>query len=272
VLPGNLVDMSRKINTYEESSSNNVIYLNEAKMARNRAAQKQSNNNFDKRNQEQREYLNLIRISPKTINQSKAFKAFEKEHNLVLHGLPGTGKTFISMYLALQAVQNGLYDKVVVIRSTVSARDMGFLPGNQKDKVAVYESPYQIICSKLYEREGAYEQLKKNKKIEFESTAFLRGLTLDDCVLIIDEFQNMSFQELHTIITRVDDNCRIILAGDEFQTDYMKSVPSGFNDFLKILKKLPSMFNIEFGIEDVVRSGFLKEYLTAYSEVKANQG
>ena len=144
-------------------------------------------------------------ISPMTDNQSVAFNAWENGANLMLHGIAGTGKTFLGLYFSLKEVmaKNTHYKKVFIVRSVVPTRDIGFLPGSQKDKMKVYEAPYYDIASKLFERGDAYEILKQRNNVEFISTSFLRGSTFYDCIIVVDEIQNMSDQELHTVITRV---------------------------------------------------------------------
>lgn len=206
--------------------------------------------------------LHVPNINPKNVNQSRAMNAFYDEQNLVLHGMAGTGKTFLSLYLTLSDVLSGAVqeEKVYVIRSCVPSRDIGFLPGSAKDKAKEYEAPYYEICSELFGRGDAYDILKQKKKLEFLSSSFLRGKTFRDCFVVVDEFQNMTAQELNTIITRVGKNCRIIFSGDIRQNDIVKG-KSGIRDFLRILQELPEFSAVEFGVEDVVRSGMVKSYL-----------
>jgi len=207
--------------------------------------------------------LTLKPIAAITDTQQRVFNSFNTGQNMFLHGVAGTGKTFLSMYLALNQVLNQhTYQSVTIIRSTVSSRDMGFLPGNQKEKQRVYEQPYQQICNELFGRGDAYECLKNRKAVDFISTSFIRGTTLRDTIVIVDECQNMTDNELHTIITRVGDNCRIIFAGDFNQTD-LKIHESGILKFMKIINTMRSMELIEFQVEDIVRSGLVKEYIIA---------
>jgi phosphate starvation-inducible protein PhoH len=215
------------------------------------------NNNFKN--------LSLKQIKPLTETQIDAFEAYEEGLNLILHGFAGTGKTFLALYFALKTIlDNQSYNKIVIIRSTVSSRNQGFLPGNQKQKEAVYEKPYPPICSDLFGRDDAYEILKRNHKIEFESTSFLRGITYENSVVIVDEFQNMSDIELHTIMTRIGENCRIIFSGDIRQDDLTSerfNEKSGIADFLKIIKHLKEFEFIEFFEDDIVRSELIKSYI-----------
>jgi phosphate starvation-inducible protein PhoH len=202
----------------------------------------------------------LKEINPLTENQRAAF---ESTKNLVLHGSAGTGKKFISMYLAFKDIRDGIYDKVILIRSAVPTREMGFLPGREDEKARVYEEPYYNIVSDLFGRGDGYEYLKEKDIISFMTTSFIRGLTMDDAVVIIDECQNMSFHELDSIITRIGNNCRVVFCGDFLQSDLREKEKNGVREFLHILNKMNQFDCIEFGINDIVRSKFVKDYLIA---------
>ena len=209
--------------------------------------------------------LKLKKISPKTQNQKNTFISFDSGKNLLLHGVAGSGKSFVSLYLCLKTLfDNSDQNKIYIIRSMVPSRDIGFLPGNVKEKMKVYEAPYVSIFTELFNRGDAYDLLKNKGVVEFVSTSFIRGTTFDNCFVIVDECQNMSSMELHSVITRVGENCKIIFCGDYKQDDLSsdrKKEYSGILDFMKILKKMPSFEFIEFNIEDIVRSGLVKEYL-----------
>lgn len=201
--------------------------------------------------------LSLFDIEPLTQNQ---ILAFESENHLVLHGVAGTGKTFISCYLAFDDMIKGLYDRLIIIRSAVPTRDMGFLPGSEKEKSAVYEEPYKNIAIELFDRGDAYEILKTKGLVHFMTTSFIRGVTLKDSVILIDECQNMTFHELDSIITRVGRNCRIIFSGDFKQTDIKNT---GVRPFVRILETMGSFDLVDFEVKDIVRSDFVKEYIIA---------
>jgi phosphate starvation-inducible PhoH-like protein len=208
--------------------------------------------------------LELHNIVPLTDNQRKTFIEYSKNKNLVLHGMAGTGKTFCALYLTLKDVLDPKSDqrKVYIIRSAVPTRDLGFLPGGLKDKIKQYESPYRSICSHIFNRGDAYDVLKGKDLVEFMSTSFVRGDTYDNCTLIIDEMQNLNFHELDSVITRAGDNTRIIFSGDFKQSDLTNSQDrKGLQDFLKIISRMSSFSRVEFGIQDVVRSSLVKEYL-----------
>ena len=212
----------------------------------------------------------LKTIEPLTTNQEKVFKSYAKGKHLVLHGAAGTGKTCISLYLALQQVldEGNPYEKVYMVRSLVPTREIGFLPGDHEDKSNLYQIPYKNMVRYMFEMptdndfEMLYDNLKTQETISFWSTSFIRGTTFDNAVIIVDEFSNLNFHELDSIITRVGTNCRIIFSGDVAQTDLIKqNERTGILDFMQILQALDSFDIVEFGLDDIVRSGLVKEYL-----------
>ena len=205
--------------------------------------------------------LELREIDPLTRNQ---LTAFESTKNLVLHGLAGTGKTFISSYLAYDDMAKGVYQSLVIIRSAVPTRDIGFLPGTEKEKASVYEEPYKDIANDLFSRGDAYEILKNKGLVHFMTTSFIRGITLRDAIIMIDECQNMSLHELDSIITRIGENCRVIFCGDFRQADLKAN---GLQDFIRVLKRMERFTFIEFEVEDIVRSDFVKQYIIAKNEL-----
>lgn len=200
--------------------------------------------------------LKLVDISPKTENQRRVF---ESTKNQLLHGCAGTGKTFISLYLALRELAYGSAENIVIIRSAVPTRKIGYLPGNEAEKAKVYEQPYIGIFQELFDRGDAYELLKKLGVIKFITTSHIRGVTFRDSMILVDECQNMSFHELDSIITRFGDNCQIIFCGDTFQADLKEE---GVIPFMEILKRMPQFDFTEFTLDDIVRSKLVKDYLT----------
>jgi phosphate starvation-inducible protein PhoH and related proteins len=200
----------------------------------------------------------LKEIEPLTKSQVAVFDSYK---HLMLHGCAGTGKTFISLYLALDDLQKEEYSRIVLVRSAVPTREMGFLPGTEDEKSKVYEAPYVSIMQELFSRgDNPYGQLKQKGVINFLTTSYIRGTTFNDSVIIVDECQNMTFHELDSIITRVGKNCRIIFCGDFFQSDLKSS--SGLKDFMMIIKSMNEFDFIGFGIPDIVRSDFVRSYLT----------
>lgn len=218
--------------------------------------------------QQEQDTFQLKTVSPLTLNQSRIFSCWEKKHShLVLHGHPGTGKTYVGMYLALRELfSNNLYQKIVVFRSVVPSRDIGFLPGSEKEKARIYETPYKEICDELYQTKGSYDFLKTRGLIEFTTSSFLRGLTFSNSIVIVDEFQNMSWNEIFAILTRIGIGSRVILCGDVRQTDLRKHEHGAAKHIINITKKMKSFEFIELGENDIVRSDFVKELIINYLE------
>jgi len=229
-----------------------------------RRAARQNNENIEEVEHKEKFNLKLKQINPLTDNQRNAFAAYEDGQHLLLAGTAGTGKSFLGIYLALNdIIHNETEQKLVIVRSVVPTRDVGFLPGSAKDKAAVYEAPYAAIFSELFSRGDAYEYCAKKDIVTFMTTSFIRGITINNAIIVIDEMQNMMPGELHSIFTRVGKNCRVIFAGDIKQNDLTtkKYEQSGFRDFFRILNEMRSFTTIEFTSADVVRSGLVKEYI-----------
>jgi phosphate starvation-inducible protein PhoH len=210
-------------------------------------------------------------INPLTENQKLTFEAYEAGKNLMLHGIAGTGKSFISTYLALKQILAGdeKYKKLVIVRSVVPTRDMGFLPGNNKEKTKVYEAPYYAIFSELFGRGDSYEYLKSRGFVEFISTSFIRGVTLNDCIIVVDEIANMTIHELDSVITRVGKNCKIIFCGDFRQSDFTREHErNGLHDFMRIIQRMRSFEFIDFNEQDIVRSSLVKDYIITKDKLK----
>ena len=214
----------------------------------------------------------LIDIDPLTDNQKRLFDSYSDDKHIVAYGCAGTGKTFITLYNALADVlsENTPYEKIYLVRSLVSTREIGFLPGTYEDKSDIYQIPYKNMVKYMFQMpsdadfEMLYGNLKAQETIKFWSTSFLRGTTLDNAIVIVDEFQNLNFHELDSIITRVGENTKICFCGDATQSDLQKTNErNGIIDFMRILRSMPSFDVIEFGIDDIVRSGLVKEYLVA---------
>ena len=214
-------------------------------------------------------------VQPLTPNQEKLFQSYDNNQNLVAYGCAGTGKTFVTLYKALLDVldEKTPYEKIYIVRSLVATREIGFLPGDHEDKSSLYQIPYKNMVKYMFEMpteadfEMLYGNLKTQGTISFWSTSFLRGTTLDKAIVIVDEFQNLNFHELDSIMTRVGQNSKIMCCGDATQTDLIKTNDrNGVIDFMNILRIMSSIDIIEFSIEDIVRSGLVKEYLLAKME------
>ena len=218
----------------------------------------------------------IKKIEPLTENQEKFFESYAEDKNLVAYGVAGTGKTFITLYNALMDVLDTKtpYEKIYIVRSLVPTREIGFLPGDHEDKSDIYQIPYKNMVKYMFEMpddnsfEMLYANLKAQGTISFWSTSFIRGTTFDNAILIIDEFQNLNFHELDSIITRVGENSKIHFCGDATQTDLVKTHErNGIVDFMRIINQMPSFDTIEFQPEDICRSGLVKEYIVAKHEL-----
>ena len=218
----------------------------------------------------------LVNIEPLTENQRKLFEAYEEGKHLVAYGAAGTGKTFITLYNALRDVfdETTPYEQIYVVRSLVATREIGFLPGDHDDKSALYQIPYKNMVKYMFQMpsdadfEMLYGNLKAQETISFWSTSFIRGTTLDNCIIIVDELENLNFHELDSIITRVGENTKILFCGDASQSDLIRqNEKNGVVDFMKILRQMPSFDIIEFEVADVIRSGLIKEYIITKMEL-----
>ena len=215
----------------------------------------------------------MVDIKPLTDSQKKVFDAYKKGKNIFAYGAAGTGKTFVALYLALKEVLDQMTpcENVYVVRSLVSTREIGFLPGDHEDKSFLYQIPYKHMVKYMFEMtsdsefEMLYGALKAQETIKFWSTSFIRGTTLDNASILVDEMQNLNFHELDSIITRVGENSKIIFCGDASQTDLTKTYEkNGILDFMKIIRAMDEDFeSIEFGLDDIVRSGLVRKYLFA---------
>lgn len=206
----------------------------------------------------------LRTIEPVTESQKEAYNAWREGDNLTMVGTAGTGKTFLALYLALEEVMDKStpFDSVRIIRSAVPTREVGFLPGTVEEKLDAFTGPYRAACSDLFEDERSYEKLVHNKIIQFESTSYIRGVTFDNTIVLVDEMQNLNFHELDSVITRVGHCSKIIFCGDYKQSDFkQQSDKKGINTFLDILEQLKHFTVVEFTWEDIVRSGLVRDYI-----------
>lgn len=213
--------------------------------------------------------MKLLDLEPLNDSQARVFDSFEDGKNLVLSGSAGTGKTLISMFLGLEAVQERLFSRLVVVRSAVASRDIGFMPGNLAEKVSLYEAPYHAICSELYGRGDAYSVLKQEGIVEFLTTSYVRGITLRDSVVVLDEVQNLKTSEIDSIMTRVGESSRVVVIGDCRQTDLVRPEERrGIHDFISIAREMSCFDVVDFSHKDIVRSEFVREYLITRDRLK----
>jgi predicted ribonuclease YlaK len=206
----------------------------------------------------------LPHIHPKNNNQRIALEEFMSGQNVNLFGSAGTGKTFLAIWLGLHEVlrKDTDIDTLIIVRSAVPVRDIGFLPGSAEEKTEIYELPYKAICDELFEYSNSYDTLKDSEKVKFVTTSYVRGLTFNNAVVVVDECQSLNAHELDSIITRLGSNSRIIMCGDGDQTDLVKAKDrDGFKQFVKILADLPMFHTVAFTEDDIVRSKLVREYI-----------
>lgn len=215
-------------------------------------------------------YKDLKHIQPKNFNQRQFFELYDQQSTaILLHGVAGTGKTYIALYKALEEALDPEtdYERVIIVRSAVPSRDIGHLPGDEKEKTEVYQLPYVEICDDLFNHIQPFQRLQEQKTVNFMITSFVRGITLDNSIVIVDECQNMTDMELNSIMTRIGRNSKIIFCGDFRQTDlYKKNDMSGLQKFIAIAELMPSFKTVEFSVHDIVRSKLVKEYILARLE------
>ena len=207
---------------------------------------------------------NMAEFEPITENQALACEAWEEGDNLVLSGSAGTGKTFLAISLGLEEVldKETEYDKLTVIRSIVPTRDIGFLPGNEDEKKQAYAAPYLWILTELFQDNQAWTKLQAANSVSFESTSFIRGITLNDTIIVVDEMQNLTFHELDSVITRIGNNCKIIFCGDFHQSDFrFEDEKNGLPPFLNLLEQMKDFTTVNFDWKDIVRSGIVRDYI-----------
>jgi phosphate starvation-inducible protein PhoH len=209
----------------------------------------------------------LKTFDPLTENQKKFYDAYKRQDYFIsLHGVAGTGKTFIALYKAIEEVldKSNPFHKIIIVRSAVQSRDIGHLPGDIEGKLQIYQQPYMQICHTLFGRKDAYQRLEEQGHIEFISTSFIRGMSFDDAIIIVDEMQNMNFEEIDTVMTRVGYRSKIIWCGDYRQTDLKKKDDkSGLFKFFDIAQLMSAFTRIEFTVNDIVRSSLVKDYILA---------
>jgi phosphate starvation-inducible PhoH-like protein len=220
----------------------------------------------------------LKHIQPKNYSQQRVFDNYKDDVSQILTGSAGTGKTMISMFLAIHEILGGEtpFKRLVVIRSTAEVRSLGFLPGTIEDKTEPFEAPYKSLCDDIFKRPGQYDKLKEIGAIEFISTSFVRGITLSNCIVMIDESQNLNWQEISSCITRAGNHCKFMVCGDTKQSDllYKKTDVSGLDKFIQVAMMIPSFRGVAFTPEDIVRSGLCKEFIIAeerYEETRSRR-
>ncbi len=214
----------------------------------------------------------LIKREPMTEAQAEVFTAWKEKQNIAMTGSAGTGKTFIALYLALETVldKDNLYDQVVVVRSAVPTRDIGFLPGTQEEKEEPYKAIYKSIIGDLFDDKDAFNKMVTFKHLDFINTSYIRGLTLNNSIIVIDEAQNCNYHELCSVITRMGENCKILVCGDYAQSDFTKQTEQkGILNFITILEHMKDFEVVEFEWKDIVRSGMVRDFLMTKEMVES---
>ena len=243
-------------------------------MARKQTANTETENIITHKNGNNTNHHLKIRIDdlktfdPLTDHQKQFFDAYKRgDYFIALHGVAGTGKTFIALYKALEEVldKSNPFNKIIIVRSAVQSREIGHLPGDASEKMEIYEQPYRQICETLFGRRDAYQRLDEQGHISFISTSFIRGMSFDDAIIIVDECQNMNWSEISTVMTRVGYRSKIIWCGDYRQNDLNKksSDVSGIKQFLEVAKTMNSFTHIEFTVSDIVRSSLVRDWIIA---------
>jgi len=220
---------------------------------------------------------NLKTFQPLTENQKLFFDAYKRgDYFVALHGVAGTGKTFCALYKAIEEVldKSNPFNKIIVVRSAVQSREIGHLPGDVNEKMEIYEQPYRQICQTLFDRKDAWDRLEEQGYISFISTSFIRGMSFDDAIIIVDEMQNLTYEEIDTVMTRVGYRSKIIWCGDYRQTDLnkRKNDVTGILKFFDIAQHMSAFTRIEFTVDDIVRSSLVKDYILAKLKYEDYEG
>ena len=212
----------------------------------------------------------LVEMKGVTKNQIEVFKQYKSGKNLFLYGPAGTGKTFVILYNAIQEVLDPKinYNCIYIVRSLMPTRELRFYPSDEQDKSSLYQVPYDNMLRFMFKLPAEdqfgilYEELKRQDNVAFLSTSFLRGITLDNAIILVDECQNLNFHELDTIMTRVGQDSKIMFSGDFDQTDLREDKEkAGLGQFLKIINEMKEFYSCEFDIGDIVRSGLVRSYI-----------
>lgn len=212
----------------------------------------------------------LKSIKPLTEPQRQMIESYFMGNHILAEGSAGSGKSYIALWLALNTIlsTDTPQDRIIILRSAVASRNVGFLPGTIEEKMEPFELPYKDIVADLTGRYTCYDEMKKAGRITFMPTSYLRGMTWDNAIVILDELQSCNLHELNSVITRCGKNTRFIAIGDNIQNDliYNKYDQSGLPTFMRIVERMEEFDIIKFTRNDVVRSGLVRAWIAAYED------
>lgn len=205
-------------------------------------------------------------ITARTENQQLLVKAFEENDLVFATGPAGSGKTFVAIALAVKALKNKEVRKIILSRPAVEAGEkLGFLPGEMKDKLDPYLQPLYDALQDMIPAVKLKEYMENNV-IQIAPLAFMRGRTLNDAVIILDEAQNTTTHQIKMFLTRLGMNAKMIVTGDMTQIDLPASATSGLKEAMGILKNVPGIGRVEFNKKDIVRHKLVQRIVEAYDK------
>ena len=205
-------------------------------------------------------------ISPRTPNQQKLVDSFNNNDLTFALGPAGTGKTYIAIALAVRALKNREVRKIILSRPAVEAGEkLGFLPGDMKDKIDPYLQPLYDALEDMIPAMKLKEYME-TKVIQIAPLAFMRGRTLNDAIIVLDEAQNTTTHQIKMFLTRLGMNAKMIITGDVTQIDLPQKTQSGLVQALRILNGVPGVGMVEFGKKDIVRHHLVQRIVEAYEK------
>ena len=209
-------------------------------------------------------------ITPRSENQRRLVDEYKKNDMLFAIGPAGSGKTYISIALAVRALKNKEVRKIILSRPAVEAGEqLGLLPGEMQEKIDPYLQPLYDSLQDMIPAQKLQEYME-NQTIQIAPLAFMRGRTLNDAVVILDEAQNTTTQQIKMFLTRMGHNTKMIITGDSTQIDLPRSTRSGLLDALEILKNVSGIGFVEMTDKDIVRHKLVTKIVNAYNEYEEN--
>ena len=210
-------------------------------------------------------------IAARTPNQQKLADSFRHNDLTFALGPAGTGKTYVAIALAVKALKNREVKKIILSRPAVEAGEkLGFLPGDMKDKIDPYLQPLYDALEDMVPAVKLKEYME-TKVIQIAPLAFMRGRTLNDAVIVLDEAQNTTTHQIKMFLTRLGVNAKMIITGDVTQIDLPRTATSGLVQALRILRDIPGIGKVEFGKKDIVRHQLVQRIVEAYQAFDEEQ-